>query len=235
MTHKSRDLERFYLVDYENIMSGGLVGHLWKHIHRLIDKPLESLNRPRIIEVGSGNGQHFSQTKLSSIEYLEVDIREDMHRFLDLEKSKANNRRFEIGDATTLTHIKDRSYEALISTCLFAHLRDLELAIVNWNRVVTEDGSLVIYVPCEPGILLRFIRYFSTKRKIQKAGYDHSYIHWREHRNHYPLMKSVITSEFANHSIKIKKFPFNFLPWDCNLFSLFIIKKNQYESKRTNF
>jgi SAM-dependent methyltransferase len=227
MPDKSRDLERFYLADYENIMSGGLVGHLWRHIHKLIDKPLEPLNRPRIIEVGSGNGQHFSQTKLSSSKYLELDIREDMDRVLDIEKSKSNNRSFEIGDATTLTNIEDGSYDALISTCLFAHLRELEAAIVNWNRVVAADGSLVIYVPCEPGILLRIIRNFSTKRKIQRAGYDHTYIHWREHRNHYPLMKSVITSEFADHSIKIKKFPFNFLPWDLNLFSLFIVKKNQ--------
>jgi len=225
MPDKSRDLESFYLEDYERVMSSGLVGMLWKYIHRLMDKPLGKINRPRVIELGSGSSQHFNQTKLESSKYQEIDIREDFNRSLDLEKVKSHNYKFQLGDATTLIDIEDKSYDALIATCLFAHLHDLETAVSNWNRVISQQGMLVIYVPCEPGLVLRIARSVSTKRKFQRAGYDHSYIHYREHRNHYPLMKSVIVNEFSNDLVKIKRFPFNFLPWDFNLFSLFIIQK----------
>ena len=226
MDSRSRDLEAFYLHDYERIMNTGVVGKLWRYIHRSIDLPFFKIPSLKIIEVGSGNGQHFNLTRLQTSEYLEVDLRMAINSRLNPQKGESMGRKFIIGDAVLLTDITDEYFDGLIATCLLAHLNDLELALQNWRRVVRPGGILSIYIPNEPGLLLRLSRFLTTKRKITKSGYNHEYIHWREHRNHYPAMLSSIKYVFENDVISFKNFPSSFLGWNLGLYTLVKIKKS---------
>jgi len=213
------------LHDYERIMNTGVVGKLWRYIHRSIDLPFINMPKLKIIEVGSGNGQHFNLTRLQTFEYLEVDLRMATNSRLDSQKGDLLGRKFVIGDAVQLTEITDDYFDGLIATCLLAHLNDIELALQNWRRVVRPGGILSIYIPNEPGLLLRFSRFLTTKRKITKSGYNHEYIHWREHRNHYPAMRSSIKHVFENDVISFKSFPSSFLGWNLGLYTLVKIEK----------
>ena len=226
MVKKSKDVDAFYLNDYEQIMNTGLVGRVWRYIHRSIDMPFAGTSNIRIIEVGSGNGQHFNLTKLITSEYLEIDLRVANNSSLNLDKCESLGRRFVIGDAVNLDGIESNSFDGLIATCLLAHLNDVELALKNWRRVVHPGGILSIYIPNEPGLLLRFSRFFTTKPRIIKSGYNHEYIHWREHRNHFPAMRSSIMHVFEKDEVKFKNFPFSFLGWNLGLFTLVkVVKK----------
>jgi SAM-dependent methyltransferase len=226
MTGKSKDIDQFYLQDYEYIMSSGLVGKLWRHIHHSLDRPFKGISNLRIIEIGTGNGQHFNLTRINTLEYVELDLREATNSNLDLSKAKLLGRRFINGDAVDLSDLGDEVFDGLIATCLLAHLSNLDLALENWRRVVRPGGTLSIYIPNEPGILLRISRHFSTKRRISKRGYNHEYIHWREHRNHFPAMRSSINHVFLGDEIISRNFPFRFLPWDLGLYTLITIKKS---------
>ncbi len=226
MKDYSKNIEDFYLLDYESIMNSGLVGCLWRHIHNSLDKPFVGLELNSIIEVGSGNGQHFRFSKVSTKEYIEVDIRNHYESKIRKEIDNRQSRKFVLDDAVHLRKFENETFDGLIATCLLAHLAEIELTLSNWRRVVKPGGILSIYIPNEPGLLLRMVRSLTTKRRIKKKGYNHEFIHWKEHRNHFLGMRSMIKHVFVNDSIKFKNFPLSFLTWNLGLYTLIEIKKN---------
>lgn len=219
------NIDAFYINHYEAVMGTGLVGKMWKFIHKSLDKPFFGLSEISLIEVGSGNGQHFTFSKISTREYIEVDIRNTDNLSKDLVKAKVHGQKFILDDATYLIKFPDSYFDGLIATCVLAHLRDLEAALINWRRVVKHGGILSIYIPNEPGIILRALRFITTKRKLKKYGYDQESIHWREHLNHFLQMRSMIKDVFQEDSIKFKNFPFTFLTWNLGLYTLVEIRK----------
>ena len=222
---KDKDIDLFYSNCYEELYGTGVIGKLIQRIHSQLDKPFQGLNALTLIEVGSGNSQHFMQTSLGIKRYLEIDIREKNSKNISFLLMQKNGWEFLIDNANYLKKISENSFDGLIATCLLAHLENIEIALENWKRVVRPGGIISIYVPHEPGILLRFARKFSTRKKILAQGYDYDYVHWKEHRNHYPAMRTFVYQVFINDEIKKKSFPLNFLPWDLNLYSIFYIKK----------
>lgn len=218
------EADRFYRDYYPKVMSGGLIGRLWKHIHYLLDKPFLDSSQLRIVEVGSGNGQHFVLTNLNYGEYVEVDIRRSEYPELGAKIHDEKKRRFIQEDATLLESISDDSFDGLISTCLLVHLNNPRLALENWRRVVSNHGKISIYVANEPGIVLRFARHFTTKRRISKLGFAHDSLHWSEHRNHFPAMRVAIRQVFDMDVIHEKGFPFRAKFWDLNLFTIYTIE-----------
>jgi phosphatidylethanolamine/phosphatidyl-N-methylethanolamine N-methyltransferase len=212
--------ERWYREEYENVMNKGLIGKIWQHIHYQLDKPFLHLSNLEILEVGAGHGQHSNQTALDSKRYVEVDLQQ-----LDTPASKGRKFNVEriIEDAQELNSFKDSTFDLLIATCLLPHLKDPELALNNFRRVVRDGGSLSLYVPCEPGILLRLARNVSTKRKRRKLGFSAESLHWREHRNHYLLIEALIRDIFVHDKVSKVNYPFSKLGWDLNLYSLYRI------------
>ena len=221
-----KDIDRFYSADYELVMSSGLIGSTWQYIHKVIDKSFKGHQLNSVIEVGSGNGQHFNLTRLSVSEYVQVDIRPSVNSKLDVEKAKSLGMTFVVDDAIKLESIPHSKFDGLIATCLLAHLSELEESLINWRRVVRPGGKLVLYIPNEPGLLLRASRKLTTQRKISKLGYDHEFLHWREHRNHFPAMRSMIKHVFAEDNLLFKNYPVRGLPWDLGLFTIVEIKKS---------
>jgi phosphatidylethanolamine/phosphatidyl-N-methylethanolamine N-methyltransferase len=219
-----RDVEHFYKDDYFQVFANKKIQFLLKGIHKKLDKPLRYTKNLEILEVGAGHGQHFALTKLQTDRYVELDLREFKSLELEDSKSVENRRTRVVGDAKTLDEMKSNEFNGLIATCLLAHLSDMDSSLKNWRRVVKHDGFITIYVPCEPGIVLRFARFFTTKKLISNLGYDHACIHWAEHRNHFPGMQTAIKKAFNLDEITERKFPIRFLSWDFNFYAIFVIQ-----------
>ena len=221
MKNKGRDKDAYYFSDYMEIMNTGVIGMVSKFIHRFMDYPYRKKDL-EVIEVGAGNGQHLALTRLNYKYYLETDIRDSLQMVRKKHGESASDRR-QI-DATYLSGIRDGSFDLLIATCLIAHLDKPELALNSWKRVVKRGGELCLYVPCDPGVFLRSIRYVSTRRKFIKMGYDHAYQHWTEHRNHFPLINTLITRIFEGHTVRRSFFPFVLPSWNLNMFVIYRIR-----------
>lgn len=217
---KNHNQDDFYSKHYEMIMGQGNVKRMWNYIHNRLDRPFMNLSNLEIVEVGAGHSQHLQRTRLHYTRYVEVDIRE-MEQSNHLKRDPKTVR--VLADAQNLDPFKEGEFNLLIATCLLAHLADPELALRNFRRVIRNEGHLSLYVPCEPGFLLRFARKFTTKRRIEGFGYNHKWLHWREHRNHYPFLESLIEQVFDGDTIEVSKFPFPWLSWDFNLYVHFII------------
>jgi phosphatidylethanolamine/phosphatidyl-N-methylethanolamine N-methyltransferase len=213
-------LDSYYKNSYERICNSGSIGFVSNVIHILIERgkvkgsKLKDFKDLRIIEVGAGHGQHRPFVK-NYREYIETDLRPENLPPPNKYKDKPI-------DCTNLP-FQESEFDRLIATCLLAHLVNPEKALKEWKRVVKNDGIISIYVPCEPGIFLRLIQNIATRRKQKKLESDAYLTHYLDHRSHYPALKCFILHEFGEMNVQNKRYPFNFLTWNFNLFSIMTI------------
>lgn len=208
-----RESNIYYHYHYESILNEGFIGLLKGFSHSFLERKLpREFNPQNILEVGSGVGVHRQYVKQSYKNYLQTDIRPN-HKLGII-----------YADAESLKNFADSSVDRVIATCLIAHLANPKQALSEWRRVTKDDGIISVYVPCEPGFLLRLLRFFSTNIKGKQKGIDHYTFHYTEHRNYYLHLKYIFTNIFKNDKVSIDKFPFPFLSWNFNFFVIYTIR-----------
>jgi len=74
-------------------------------------------------------------------------------------------------DAVSLP-FPDQCFDRVIATCLIAHLKDPEVALTEWRRVLRKGGELTMYVPCELGFSLRLFRKLFLAPKAKRLGFQ---------------------------------------------------------------
>jgi phosphatidylethanolamine/phosphatidyl-N-methylethanolamine N-methyltransferase len=222
MTITNNDPKVYFQEAYQEVMYTGIVGIYSRLVHRLMERPHKKKNTPVVLEVGSGSGQH-AEFVLSKYEkYYQTDIDSGL-----LSKHQTTDSRFILMtvDAQNLSFFNDNSVDRLIATCLLAHLDFPEKALREWRRVVKTGGSLSIYIPSEPGMLLRLLRVILVAPKSRSLGQNHVSMVCRDHRNHYPGMREMINHVFEGDSINRNRFPSKFLGWNFSLFEIYQIQK----------
>ena len=210
----------YYKDYYQKVFNSGVVSKMSDQVHKFIESPYKNSFFPVILEVGAGQGQHFNFVTAKFNRYIELDLR-DTHDSMILGEQHI----FICGDAEELNDFADASIDRLIATCLLAHLPNPEKALSEWSRVLKQHGVMDIYVPCEPGLLLRALRRVVTIPKSKKIGVDHKAVHYREHRNMWILCDLLIRENFKNDLIKISKFPIGGPFWNLRLFDIYRIRK----------
>ena len=215
------DLDEYYKDHYENVINTGLIGRFASHYHRLMEKDFQNQNFSNILEVGAGKGQHLEYVQCSYDLYSQTDIRNippSSNKVLDKTV-------FLQADAQALSEFQDDQFDRTIATCLLAHLPDPERALKEWRRVTSKKGGRIsIYIPCEPSLLLRIGQRLSTRRKTRKLGINYESMHYREHRNHYYFLRTIIRDVFQEDIIKVLGFPTHRLPFDFKLYEIYQIE-----------
>ena len=217
--------DAYHVKDYSEVCCTGAVGLVSGIVHRslesfglffwnsILQRRTDCL---KILEVGAGKGQHARYIRHYFQRLTQSDIRpqnlpsDSYDPRLTIEARPV--------DAENLPYA-DSSYDRIVATCLLAHLTNPEKALEEWKRVVRPGGVISIFVPCEPGLLLRILQSMTTRRKQKKMGYDAWLLHYREHRNHYPGMLTLIRHSYGSDS-RITSYPFPFLGWNFNLWSI---------------
>ena len=204
-------------------MSGGPIGAYWKKIHRNLEKPFNKFTYGRVLELGAGNGEHFDSVRCGFDEYFMTDLRID-----GLLKFNGRNKAIvtEVQDVNQLTY-EDEFFDRILITCVLVHLAEPEKALAEMHRVAKKGAHISIYVPCEPGALLRLVRRFSTRLKARKMGIANiSTLHFQEHRTYFLAIDQFIRDEFRNCNIRRAAYPFRFLSWNFNLYKIYQIEVN---------
>jgi phosphatidylethanolamine/phosphatidyl-N-methylethanolamine N-methyltransferase len=212
----------YYDEYYSKVLNQGLIGRVSSISHSSLERRIDVKSHfSTVLELGAGEGQHFQFVKHSFDVYLQSDIRIDNLN----NKSKAADVRISNveADACNLERFDSNSIDRIIATCLLAHLHDLMKSVNEWRRVVRNNGKISIYVPCEPGVFLRVARVVSTARKARKYIDRPILRHYVEHCNYYLGMDAAIQMAFKDDKIESKKYPFNFLSWDFNLWKIYTI------------
>ena len=234
----TNSVDDFYANHYENVLNSGAVGFVSEIMHKSLENYFERDDYfPKTLELGAGLGQHLSHVKHKFDEYLETDIRADNlpnrgggggRISRDIPSSKIRQKSV---DAQTLKNIDSDSIDRIIATCLIIHLPEPEPALANWRRVIKSGGHITIYVPCEPGLVLRFLRSLTTRRKAAKRGVNHDSVHHREHTSYFGRINTLVFEVFNQDLIKRKFFPLRIHSWNLNLwvtYQIKIIKSKEY-------
>jgi phosphatidylethanolamine/phosphatidyl-N-methylethanolamine N-methyltransferase len=223
-THKpsADSSDSYFAGDYQEIMYTGLIGWFSRLTHELMDRPFRNTKTPVVLEVGAGVGQHARYSRTDFDTYYSTDISDDA-----LAACTTKDPRVIImkADAQHLSTFADESVDRVVATCLLAHLDDPEQALQEWRRVLKPGGSVSIYVPAEPGMLLRLLRHLAVVPKSRRLGNDHLSVIYRDHRNHYPSMRLMVLSVFSADDIHRRRFPTSILGWNFSLFDIFHITK----------
>lgn len=218
--------DSYYKNNYEKILNAGAVGLVSKIVHKSMEFGFKSKNFENVLELGAGNGQHFDHVKHKFKNYLETDI-----RFENLPKREFENRSdsFKVSgmrlNAEDLSIFSDNSFDRIIVSCLIVHLQNPEMALLEWKRVCKPGGVITIYLPCEPGVFLRGLRYLTTVQKARKLGVNHLDFHYREHITFFVRIWTLLKSVFDDSVIERRFYPFHIPSWNLNLWAIIQITK----------
>lgn len=222
----------YYSNYYEKITNKGAVGLVSKIVHHSLERYPYSIihqskaiatsnsNEYQILEVGAGHGQHVKYVKSTFTTYMQTDFRPE------LIQENSNEKVITVKESINAESLpyKDSSFDRVIATCLLIHLKNPELALKEWMRVLKPGGWVTIYLPNEPGLLLRFLQRMTTRRKQKKLGIPATYLHYKEHPYSYPYLISIIRENFNRPHIR--KFPFVIGPWDLNVWTIVSVRKD---------
>jgi phosphatidylethanolamine/phosphatidyl-N-methylethanolamine N-methyltransferase len=218
--------KEYYEDVYSKIVYAGATGLIAKSIHKVMEKlPIANHSLNQILELGAGHGQHLQFVKNDYKKYFETDIEKTFLpiRSLNLQKSQSEVVQHSI-DAENLSIYGDSSFDRLIATCLLVHLSNPEVALGEWRRVVRNGGWISIYIPCEPGLFLRFARHFTTVRAAKKMNRNHLSFHYREHVSYFSRLNLLVVESFSKDLVQRRFFPFLIPAWNLNLGVIYQIR-----------
>jgi len=223
------NVDKYYSDFYSQMIgkdSTGILSRLWRYPRKLMEKPFKTNDGFRILELGTGEGEHIEFVADDYSEYIALDLDSSRLRHVAAkEMEKVNPQQ---GDANSLS-FSDSAFDRVIATCLLAHLKEPESALLEWRRVLKPGGSLTIYIPCEPGFALRLFRNLFTKRKATKLGYDgYDLFIARDHLNAAERLCVLLSHTFEDDCINFNFMPFKLKSWYINLFIVVQISKSNH-------
>jgi len=213
MTQKKFDLDKWYESDYSKInASANPSSFAYNYMHKSMEKDFRSNSGLEILEIGANIGEHLPFVSQDFNSYTMTDIRET--KILNLGNPKV---KFKLADVEALP-FQDGSFDRIISTCVFHHLKDPVKGLEELKRVVRVGGSITILLPNDPGVLYRALRGITTLRASKKKGLykEVQLVHALEHRNHYLSLITLIKWVFENDKIKLRFQPFRVPSYNLN-------------------
>jgi ubiquinone/menaquinone biosynthesis C-methylase UbiE len=199
----------------------------------LIDKLIERKSPPKanicVLEIGGSSGEHLLYVKKK--EFTEWGS----YTILDLNPGETNPNlyshysrlgvKFKQGNIESMP-FPDKNFDLVISTCVLAHVKNPETSTIEINRVLKTNGTLIIGMPCDPGMLNRLIKTLFTYPIMRRNGSKNPKLEYaREHRNPIGNLITILDHVFYNQKIEKFFFPFRIKSWNLNLILLIKIKK----------
>lgn len=194
---------------YRNYQYSGLIGNLMRKSHLLMEK-FNFQQEKIFLEVGPSFEPHIKFVNLKYAKYHCIDLNNSNKikkyygkKFINVEYRSYNGKEIPYPDSYF-----DR---VIISHCL-EHIINPEKFMNEMLRVVKKNKFISVALPCDPGLLWRFGRFFSKKfllKKIYSRGknIDHDYLVATEHVN---SIFNLITILKKNSKLK-KKFIFRLI------------------------
>lgn len=218
MQHWDIEPEKYLATCYDE---KSLDGWFLTRSHEVLEKRVPRLNHfSRVLEVGSGPGNHAGFVKHGYDSYTSVDIsvtnlayaRSKSH---EIRGSKSH---FFLASDARLLPFSDAVFDRTIACHVLEHLRDPEAAILECKRVTRPGGVLSILLPCDPGLSWRIGRHLFVRSKYKNMKPSYDYWMAKEHINSIFNLASIIDHNFPNSNPKY--YPIGTSSADLNLFYL---------------
>lgn len=211
-------VSNWYDASYEKVnLTGRPNSFSARKIHSLIEIGRPGGNFTKCLEVGSNNLSHLPFIRHTWDEYYLVDLRP---------KAKGDDNAEKIFPGVSFCQsdvhhlpFEDNKFDRVISTCLFHHLDNPLNAMRELKRVIKPGGVIDLFLPCDPGLLYRTIRFLTTGLNAKKHGLslESRYMNAIEHRNHIKSLVLMFEYIYGPENLKVEWFPLKFASWNLNL------------------
>ncbi|WP_243363469.1 class I SAM-dependent methyltransferase [Fundidesulfovibrio terrae] len=177
--------ERFSKVYDNSNYSGGIQSLVMRESHKLSEKAFSPrVHFEKVLEVGSGTGEHFKYVRHTFSTYIITDADENA---LGIAKTKISNAeqqniKFEVQSAENLSY-QDGTFDRLLACHVLEHLYHPHLVLQEWHRVLKDEGVLSVLLPTDPGLAWRLGRHLGPRKNALAQGIAYDYIMAREHVN----------------------------------------------------
>ena len=206
--------EVFYKEYYKSVIFGkGFGPRAVRKTHKSMEKPFKNKSYDSVLEIGGGVGEHLDFIRHQYEKYVLTDIRKPV-----LNSTHAANSKIECLEANAENlPFADFTFDRVVVTCLLHHVEKPEKVLSEISRVLKDDGVATIFLTCDPGMLVRFLRTLTTARMAKKSGFrGYKLMVARDHRNHVGSVLEMTKYVFKNRKVKISFFPFRFPSWNLN-------------------
>lgn len=202
---------------YAEHVSKGLNGRYHKYSHIKLEKRNKKTFYSKVLEIGSGNGEHLKFINHDYSKYYMFD------QVNPKKLVKSKKIKFVKGDVHKMP-FKTKTFDRIILTCVLHHLIDPMKALEQINRVAKSGAEVSILLPTDPGLFFRLARFILADRNLKIFGIENiNLIRALEHRNHYISLDAMIKSTFTN--VSVRNYPFFINSYDLNLFTVYKIVK----------
>jgi ubiquinone/menaquinone biosynthesis C-methylase UbiE len=225
----------YYKKHYPKVHYKGLLGIFTNGYHKKIEKIYNSENTyEQVLEIGGGSGEHVRYIEHEFINYTIIDIVENIEKLSALKSDPRFTKiKFVLADAASLP-FEAETFDRVFSTCVLHHITDLESVIREIRRVTKKGGTVDLYVPCDPGMIYRWIRHWTSHYKQKKSmNVDWGQVKFlwaMEHRNHYLSILFVCKEIFKEDNLILERYPLKYSSWNFNLYSIIRIKLFSHDS-----
>lgn len=220
--------EDYYLNDYSSIQRSGIQGWGNSLTDDQVEKAIGDINGKTVLEIGASSGEHFSKLKNRPRDgkYVALDLSPGV---TNPELMKQLEDQYQVdfvkGDAENL-EFSDETFDVTSSLCVLAHVNNPEAVFSELRRVTKTGGKIVVAMPCDPGLLNRFVKTLVTYPSMRKSGIeDPRLIYAREHKNGVGNLIAFANNCYKNDFIKINYFPFKVKSWNLNLLAIIEVTK----------
>jgi phosphatidylethanolamine/phosphatidyl-N-methylethanolamine N-methyltransferase len=226
-------MQQYYDKYFEEINYKGATGVLMNFIWKFMEKPHKKRHYNKVLEIGSTHLEHLQYVRHDYKTYIASDICDypSHASAISIMKNLSKNKEVkkDIADAHSLKY-KSNTFDRVLVTCLMHHLSYPEKAFSEMLRVTKKGGQISIFLPNDPGILYRLIRYWTThkrSRNLEKQDKieNHKYLWATEHRNHILGLTVMVREIYKNQVINVRRFPPYIKPWNLGFFSIYEITK----------
>ena len=175
--------------DYTNkivsqALYSGLAKILYNKTHRHLAKfgNKNSKKSDKILEIGSGRGEHLIFVRDNFSEYFMTDLTDWGLKEISLITESDERIKFMKQNIENLD-FSNNFFDRVIASCVISHVDEPYQAMMELKRVVKNGGTISFLISADPGILLRSVRALMTKPKMKKLAHPYSLVNAISHRN----------------------------------------------------
>jgi ubiquinone/menaquinone biosynthesis C-methylase UbiE len=232
MSNKSGN-EKYYEEFFEEVNYKGTTGLFMNFIWKFMEKSHKGKHYDEVLEIGSTHLEHLKFIRHTFGNYVASDIAKyPLHQSAQkIIKNLPKNQvvKQDTADAHDLKY-RSNTFDRVLVTCLMHHLSFPEKAFSEILRVTKKGGRITIFIPNDPGMLYRSVRYWTThkrSRKLEKQNKieNHKFLWATEHRNHVLGLTIMLREIYKNETIKPRRFPAWIKPWNFSFFTIYEITK----------
>lgn len=223
----------YYSNYFEDVNYRGLTGVFMRFLWNFMERPYKGKHFENVLEIGATHLEHLRFVQHSYKNYIASDIEVfPLHPFASLiikNLPTTQNVIQDIADAHDLKYL-DNTYDRVIVTCLLHHLSFPEKAMSEMLRVTKPGGVVSIFLPNDPGMVYRIVRYWTTHKRSRnlerkKRIGNHLFLWATEHRNHVFGLTIMLREIFKNEQIRVRRFPPLIKSWNLGFFTIYEIEK----------